>query len=106
MLIRTFHRSFCSQAARPMTRFVQYPFDKTKMEEVSAWMKSDAAIQGLGKIKGVTSFQLSFCPGEGWLGAHYLFDDLDSLLTFKDDPNYKPALDAVLAHPLYDSSRQ
>ena len=33
----TQQRAF-SEAARPMTRFVQYPFDKSKMTEVRAWV--------------------------------------------------------------------
>lgn len=88
-----------------MTRFVQYPFDKSKMAEVSDWMKTDPAVQGVKKIKGVKSMELSFCPGEGWVAARYIFDDLDDMLKFKDDPNYQPALEAVLGNPHYDSSR-
>ena len=48
-----------------MTRFVQYPFDKTKMPEVREWVANEPAVNNLRSIPGVQSVEISFCPGEG-----------------------------------------
>merc|ERR1711939_1099270 len=90
---------------RPMTRFVQYPFDKTKMDEVRAWVANSNEISGLRTIDGVSSVEYSFCPGEGWLAARYTFNDLAALKAFGDQPQYTAAKEVVLAHEHYDSSR-
>ena len=60
-----------------MTRFVQYPMDKTKMEEVRAWVNESDLPGEIRATKGVSDVQFSFCPGEGWLAARYIFDDLE-----------------------------
>ena len=65
--------------ARPMTRFIQYPFDKTKMAEVRAWVNEEKSIKDLRTISGVKDFEISFCPGEGWLAARYIFNDLEDM---------------------------
>ena len=54
-----------------MTRFIQYPFDKTKMAEVREWAKG-VGLKDLRAVKGVKNVELSFCPGEGWLAARYI----------------------------------
>ena len=36
-----------STEARPMTRVVQYPFDKTKMAEVTEWAKESGMAEKL-----------------------------------------------------------
>ena len=50
-----------SSAARPMTRFVQYPFDKTKMEEVRAWANESDLPGKLRAQKGIKDVEFSFC---------------------------------------------
>ena len=65
---------FCACAcarASAMTRFIQYPFDKTKMAEVREWAKG-VGLKDLRAVKGVKNVELSFCPGEGWLAARYI----------------------------------
>merc|ERR1711998_459508 len=94
-----------SSDKRPMTRFIQYPFDKTKMAEVRAWVKDEPAIQNLRKIEGVKDLEISFCPGQGWLAARYIFNDLEDMKRFPDAPEYDAAKVAVVAHPFYDKSR-
>merc|ERR1719361_1908514 len=88
-----------------MTRFIQYPFDKSKMTEVHTWVKSSEAIQNLRKIKGVKDMEISFCPGEGWLAARYIFDDLESLQNFPSAPEVQAARKIMQAHPYYDNTR-
>merc|ERR1711939_819415 len=94
-----------STSRTPMTRFVQYPFDKTKMDEVRAWVADSPEVEGLRAIPGVQNVEISFCPGQGWLAARYIFTDLAALKAFGDQPQYAVAKDAVLAHEHYDSSR-
>jgi len=69
-----------------MTRFIQYPFDKTKMAEVREWAKG-VGLKDLRAVKGVKNVELSFCPGEGWLAARYIL--------CADAP---PTLSRTLAH--------
>ena len=66
-------------AARPMTRFVQYPFDKSKMAEVRDWVNGEKWPAEMRAAPGVKDVELSFCPGEGWLAARYIFNDLDDM---------------------------
>ena len=54
-----------------MTRFIQYPFDKTKMTEVREWANG-VGLKDVRAVKGVKNVELSFCPGEGWLAARYI----------------------------------
>ena len=58
--------------ARPMTRFIQYPFDKTKMAEVTEWVNSTTIAKDIRSAPGVKDVEVSFCPGEGWLAARYI----------------------------------
>jgi len=95
-----------SDAAKPMTRFIQYPFDKTKMEEVRAWTKSSGIAEKIRSIDGVKNVEVSFCPGQGWLAARYIFNDLEDLKKFADQPGTAEAKKMVLAAPHYDSSRE
>ena len=90
-------------------RFVQYPFDKTKMAEVTAWFDGT----GIGPIMrskpGVKDVEVSFCPGEGWLAARYIFNDLDDMVSFlgsmDTDPDLIKAKEMLAAAPHYDASR-
>jgi hypothetical protein len=62
-----------------MTRWVQHPADKTKMEETIAWAKESGIADKIRSAKGVRDVEISFCPGEGWVGARYISDDLDDM---------------------------
>ena len=92
--------------ARPMTRFVQYPFDKTKMPEVRDWVNTTKLGDKIRGVDGVKNVEMSFCPGEGWLAARLIFDDLEDMKAYPESAAYKQAYDAVSAAPHYDSSRQ
>lgn len=90
-----------------MTRFVQYPFDKTKMTEVREWVNQSGLPAKLRAAPGVKNIEVSFCPGEGWLAARYIFNDLDDMVTFLGDTaTLGEAKKAIEAAPHYDSSRQ
>jgi len=56
-----------------MCRFVQYPFDKTKMAEVREWVNGSDLKNVVRGQPGVKDVEFSFCPGEGWLAARYIF---------------------------------
>merc|ERR1712194_480896 len=96
-----------SDAARPMTRFVQYPFDKTKMAEVREWLNSSGMGAKIRGIDGVKNVEISFCPGQGWLAARYIFNDLDDMVKFLDNMDKSPVMAEikkdVLSSPHYDS---
>lgn len=89
-----------------MTRFVQYPFDKTKMEEVRAWVNSTDVPAKLRASPGVKDVEFSFCPGEGWLAARYIFNDLDDMVAFLGAESLSKAKEVVSSAPHYDASRQ
>jgi hypothetical protein len=94
-----------SEAAKPMTRFIQYPFDKTKMAEVREWANSSGVAKELRSIPGVNDLEVSFCPGEGWLAARYIFNDLEDLKGFADSDGYKKGLEIFKTAPHADPSR-
>ena len=103
----TLSARFMSSDARPMTRFIQYPFDKTKMAEVRAWTNEIDLPEKLRAAPGVKNVEFSFCPGEGWLAARYIFNDLDDMVAFLSDSAAMTDAKKVLATaPHYDSSRQ
>merc|ERR1712046_50357 len=93
-------------SSRPMTRFIQYPFDKTKMEEVRTWINETSIPEDLRKEAGVRDIEFSFCPGQGWLAARYIFNDLDDLKALPESSAWKNAKELVSKHPHYDNSRQ
>ena len=114
----------------------RYPFDKTKMEEVHAWMGDSGTNKTLRSIDGVKDVEYrhrrgslycrrrgkgtrglrpsgrlrrprraraslsgarqkrkrrhrySFCPGEGWLAARYIFNDLQDMIAFPDSEGF------------------
>ena len=47
------------------------------MEETKAWLKESGLPKVLRSVAGVQDLEVSFCPGEGWLAARYIFADLD-----------------------------
>merc|ERR1712187_134239 len=90
----------CMAAApKPMTRFIQYPFDKTKMEEVRAWANSSGIAKKARSIDGVKDVEISFCPGQGWLAARYIFNDLEDLKKFGDQPGFAEAKKRSVGSP-------
>lgn len=89
-----------------MTRFVQYPFDKTKMAEVRAWVNDSDMPASVRAETGVKDVEFSFCPGEGWLAARYIFNDLDDMVAFLGTDALEKAKKAVSTAPHYDSSRE
>ena len=46
---------------------------------VRAWAKESGLADKLRAGKGVKDLEISFCPGEGWLAARYIFEDLDDV---------------------------
>jgi len=103
---RALSTSAVAADARPMTRFIQYPMDKTKMAEVKEWLadRKDmvAATRNAG---GITNIEFSFCPGEGWLAARYIFDDLDDMIAFPDTEAFAAAKADLAKCEFYDASR-
>merc|ERR1711998_200972 len=95
-----------SSDKRPMTRFIQYPFDKTKMAEVRQWVNDEPIATTLRSIPGVQNVEISFCPGQGWLAARYIFTDLEHLKAFGTTPQFETAKQMVLDNPHYDASRE
>ena len=90
-----------------MTRFVQYPFDKTKMAEVTEWAKESGMAEKLRGIDGIKDIEFSFCPGEGWFAARYIFKDLDDMVKFlSNEPMLEEAKKNIMAAPHYDTSRE
>merc|ERR1719388_797420 len=82
-------KRYMADAAKPMTRFIQYPFDKTKMAEVREWANTEEfqkVAKKMRSIDGVKEIEFSFCPGQGWLAARYIFNDLEDLKKFGDQP--------------------
>ena len=94
-----------SAPQRPMTRFVQYPFDKTKMAEVREWVNGSDLPAKLRGPNGVKNVEFSFCPGEGWLAARYIFDDLEDMKSFLGSSALEDAKGVIGGAPHYDSSR-
>mmetsp|Transcript_18844 Transcript_18844/g.62161 ORF Transcript_18844/g.62161 Transcript_18844/m.62161 type:complete len:129 (-) Transcript_18844:264-650(-) len=105
-LLRPLAVRHMSGEARPMTRFVQYPFDKTKMTEVRAWVNESDMPASVRAETGVKDVEFSFCPGEGWLAARYIFNDLDDMVAFLGTDALEKAKKAVSTAPHYDSSRE
>eukprot|EP00343_Euplotes_focardii_P009261 CAMPEP_0205825144 /NCGR_PEP_ID=MMETSP0206-20130828/24121_1 /ASSEMBLY_ACC=CAM_ASM_000279 /TAXON_ID=36767 /ORGANISM="Euplotes focardii, Strain TN1" /LENGTH=103 /DNA_ID=CAMNT_0053123939 /DNA_START=93 /DNA_END=404 /DNA_ORIENTATION=+ len=91
-----------------MTRFIQFPMDKTKMPEVRASLaepEQTQLVQELRSAPGVQSMEVSFCPGQGWLALRYTFNDLEAMKGFGSTPASK-AEEALAALPWKDASRE
>ena len=84
---------------------MQYPFDKTKMAEVREWVNTSDLKNVIRSAPGVSSVEISFCPGEGWLAARYIFDDLDDMVGFLGSPMLEDAKKILAAAPHQDPSR-
>jgi hypothetical protein len=54
------------------------------MEEVRAWINESSIPADLRGTSGVKDVEFSFCPGEGWLAARYIFTDLQDMIDFPD----------------------
>ena len=73
--------------------------------------------QGVGiadkirSAKGVRDVEISFCPGEGWVGARYISDDLDDMVddmvASPDSAEYKEGLEifATYTHTMTRAAR-
>ena len=53
------------------------------IDQVTAWAKGHEHLETLRSIDGIKDIEVSFCPGEGWLAARYIFNDLDGEFTRK-----------------------
>ena len=59
------------------------------MAEIRDWAngpEGTGLVNGLRLFPGVQSLELSFCPGEGWLAARYVFTDLEGMKAFPEHP--------------------
>ena len=92
-----------STEARPMTRFIQYPFDKTKMAEVRAWVNGNGIAAKVRANPGVKDIEISFCPGEGWLATRFIYDDLADLQAYLGSELYEEMQTVMKAAPHYDA---
>jgi hypothetical protein len=88
-----------------MTRFIQYPWDKTKMEEASKFAKENPDVQSVRSIPGVKDVQFSFCPGQGWLAARYIFNDLEDMKKFPEARTLKMPADSHVLTPFMTTAR-
>lgn len=88
---------------------MQYPFDKTKMTEVTEWFDGSGMAGTIRSKAGVKDLEVSFCPGEGWLAARYIFNDLDDMVSFlgamETDPDLIKMKEQLTSAPHYDASR-
>ena len=75
------------------------------MTEVTEWFDSSGIAANIRAKPGIKDLEVSFCPGEGWLAARYIFNDLDDMVKFLGDPDLGKAKEALAAAPHYDSSR-
>merc|ERR1712087_863248 len=90
----------------PMTRFIQYPFDKTKMEEVKWWVKENKLAEKAREIPGVKDVEISFCPGEGWLAGRYIFNSLEDLKALNSNETFQQFSEEAKKHEFYDNTRE
>ncbi|EOD39138.1 hypothetical protein EMIHUDRAFT_251498 [Emiliania huxleyi CCMP1516] len=88
------YASTCAHATHH-SRSVEALRKRTKMTEVRAWVNESNMPASVRAETGVKDVEFSFCPGEGWLAARYIFNDLDDM-----------AKKAVSTAPHYDSSRE
>ena len=93
---------------RPMTRFVQYPFDKTKMEEVTAWSHAtlNSSLVAIRAVPGVSNVEVSFCPGEGWLAMRYIISSIEDMKAFPSKDIFEQARANMMENIHYDHTRK
>lgn len=79
------------------------------MAEVTEWFDKSGIAKTVRSKPGVKDLEVSFCPGQGWLAARYIFHDLEDMKTFlgsmETDPDLVKVKKQVLAAPHYDKSR-
>ena len=79
------------------------------MAEVTEWFDGTGIAAKVRSKEGVKDLEVSFCPGEGWLAARYIFNDLDDMVKFlgsmDTDPDLVKAKELLAAAPHYDPSR-
>jgi len=93
---------------RPMTRFVQYPFDKTKMKEVTAWSHAslNPSLVAIRAVPGVSNVEVSFCPGEGWLAMRYIISSIEDMKAFPSKDIFEQARANMMENIHYDHTRE
>ena len=84
----------------------QYPFDKTKMAEVTAWSKEADLASKIRAMPGVRDIEVSFCPGEGWLASRFIFDDLEDMKAYLGSDAIGEFKKTMSGAPHYDASRE
>lgn len=89
-----------------MTRFVQYPFDKTKMAEVREWVNNEKWPAQMRASSGIKDVEFSFCPGEGWLAARFIFHDLEDMKGYLGSEQIEATKKVLMAAPHFDKSRE
>ena len=52
------------------------------MAEVTEWFDKSGIAKTVRSKPGVKDLEVSFCPGQGWLAARYIFHDLEDMKTF------------------------
>ncbi|EOD34219.1 hypothetical protein EMIHUDRAFT_449302 [Emiliania huxleyi CCMP1516] len=96
------YASTCAHATHH-SRSVEALRKRTKMTEVRAWVNESNMPASVRAETGVKDVEFSFCPGEGWLAAWYIFNDLDDMV---GTDALEKAKKAVSTAPHYDSSRE
>ena len=93
---------FCNEPCLWPSRFVQYPFDKTKMAEVREWIGTTGLVNSPRKESGIKDVETSFCPGEGWLAVRYIFNDLEDMKSYLGSPALENAKKVVFSQASVD----
>ena len=75
------------------------------MTEVREWVNTSDLASGIRKEDGIKDVEFSFCPGEGWLAARYIFNDLEDMKSYLGSPALENAKKTVSAAPHYDGAR-
>ena len=79
------------------------------MTEVTEWFDGTGIAGKIRAKPGVKDLEVSFCPGEGWLAARYIFNDLDDMVSYlgsmDTDPDLIEAKKLLASAPHYDASR-
>lgn len=75
------------------------------MAEVREWVNSSDLKSVVRSQPGVKDVEFSFCPGEGWLAARYIFNDLDDMVAFLGSPGLEDAKKILATAPHQDPSR-
>jgi hypothetical protein len=72
-------------------RLVSNPCTAVVKAEVRAWVSETNLATAIRASPGIKDVEVSFCPGEGWLAARYIFDDLDDMVAYLGSDSLKEA---------------